>query len=245
MRPSVPDVHITEALDADLAAYRALAWQAVLGLFFGLLSPLAMLGPTLWAIPLLGVFFCYWAFRRIRKYAPAMVGRKIAWTGLTLSLLFAAAAPSEWLSYRWTVRNEARQFADTWFSFLTQDEPEKAHQWILPPNQRQPPNVRLWDFYRQAAKGREDLEKFTAMPVIRTLLALGPRAQTRFYDYADQLHEDGNDRVDLLYAVTYEESGERMSFFVLVGAYRTKLPGGGADWRVLNVQGGVRPEGFE
>ena len=54
MRPSVPDVHITDPQDADLAAYRALAPQAVVGLIFGLLAPLAMVDPLLWAIPLLG-----------------------------------------------------------------------------------------------------------------------------------------------------------------------------------------------
>ena len=114
----------------------------------------------------------------------------------------------------------------------------------MPAQQRQPPNSRLWDFYRQAEKGRQDLEKFTALPVVRALLALGPRAQFRFYDFSDQIHEDENDRVDLIYAVTYEESGERKSFFVLVYALRTKLADDRAVWRILSVEGGVRPEGF-
>ena len=43
--PSVPDVHITDPQDAELAAYRALAGQAVLGLIFGLLAPLALVDP--------------------------------------------------------------------------------------------------------------------------------------------------------------------------------------------------------
>ena len=125
MRPSVPDVHITEAQDADLAEYRPLSWQAVLGLIFGLLSPLAMIDAKLWAMPFLGVIVCHWALRRIRKFAPAMAGRKIAWAGMALSLLFAATAPADYLAYRWMVRKEARQFADMWISYVAQDEPQK------------------------------------------------------------------------------------------------------------------------
>ena len=47
MRPSVPDVHITDSRDAELAEYRALAGQAVLGLLLGLSAPLAMIDPML------------------------------------------------------------------------------------------------------------------------------------------------------------------------------------------------------
>ena len=128
MRPSVPDVHITESLDAELAEYRSLAWQAILGLIFGLLSPLAMLATGLWVMPILGAIFSYWAIRRIRKYAPAMVGRKMAWAGMALSLLFATAVPADYLAYRWIIRSEARKFADLWFTYVAQDEPQKVHQ---------------------------------------------------------------------------------------------------------------------
>ena len=71
MRPSVPDVHITDPQDAELAAYRALVRQAVLGLILGLLAPLAMVDPMLWAIPAAGTIFSWWALRRIKNDAAA------------------------------------------------------------------------------------------------------------------------------------------------------------------------------
>ena len=89
MRPSVPDVHITDPQDAELAAYRAVAGQAVVGLIFGLLAPLALVDPLLWAVPALGVLLSGWALRRIRRSEPALAGRKMALAGLVLSLLFA------------------------------------------------------------------------------------------------------------------------------------------------------------
>ena len=79
---------------------------------------------------------------------------------------------------------------------------------------------------------------------MRTLLALGPKAQVRFYQTADADREDDNDLVNQFYAVTYEEEGERKSFFVLVRMMRQKLGSGQAGWRILAAEGGVRPEGW-
>ena len=50
--------------------------------------------------------------------------------------------------------------------------------------------------------------------------------------------------VEQLYAVTYEEEGERKSFFVAVQMSRTKLADGTADWRIAQANGGVKPEGW-
>ena len=244
MRPSIPDVHITDAQDTELAVYRALPGQAVLGLIFGLLSPVALIDPMLWAIPLLGVVFSGWALRRIKNNAPAMTGRKMALVGLAFSLLLAAAAPADWSVYRRMVRNEAEQFSALWFRYITQDEPQKAYQLTVTPQTRQPLDDRLWAFYKNAPRIRQELESYVKQPLVRTLLALGPKARVRFYQTSGQTRENNNDQVGLLYAVTYEEAGESKSFFVLVRLERRKLTSGEAGWRILGADGGVKPEGW-
>ena len=244
MRPTVPDVRITDPQDADMAAYRALAPQAVVGLIFGLLAPLAMVDPLLWALPALGTFFSFWGLRCLRNRTGELVGRKFAWVGLVLSLLFLTAAPADLLTYRWMIGNEARQFSALWFRYLTQEEPHKAWQLHLAPQSRQPLDDRLWQFYRSSAQQRENLQKFVKLPVTRTLLALGPKAQVRFYQTASQEREDDDDLVNQYYAVTYEEQGERKSFFVLVRMMRQRLSNGRAGWHIVAVEGGVRPEGW-
>ncbi len=244
MRPGVPDVHITDSQDAEFAAYRPLAVQAVLSLLLGLLAPLAMLSSMFWLVPAIGLFFGNWALRRIKRDPAALTGRKLAWAGLSLSLVFIVAAPTDWLVYRRIVRNEARQFSTLWFRYLTHDEPQKAHQLTLPPQSRQPLGENLWGFYGSNSRARGSLEGYVKTPLVRTLLALGPRAMVRFYETVDQSHDDNDDVVELLYAVTYEEEGERKSFFVAVGALRTKLPDGSADWRILQTAGGAKPEGW-
>jgi hypothetical protein len=244
MRPSVPDVHITDPQDAELAVYRALASQAVVGLIFGLLAPLALIAPALWAMPAIGVFFSGWALRRIKRDPAALTGRKLAWVGLSLSLLFAVAVPTDSLVYRRIVRDEARQFSALWFRYLTHDEPQKAHQLTVPPQDRQPLDDHLWAFYRNSPHSHLSLESYVKSPLVRTLLALGPRAVVRFYAVAGQSHEENDDLVELLYAVTYEEEGEKKSFFVSVAALRRKRGDGSAGWFIAQAGGGAKPPGW-
>ena len=157
------------------------------------------------------------ALRRIKKQSPALSGRGFAGVGLVLSLLFVVAAPTQWLAYRWQVRAEARKFSEIYFQDLAKREPEKAFQLALPPQQRQSLKdaEQLWGFYRNNQKMRQGLENFVKAPVVRTLLALGPQASIRFYETIDQEGDEGNrDIVKQRYAVTYEEEGEKKTFFV-------------------------------
>ena len=129
------------------------------------------------------------------------------------------------------IRSEARQFSALWFRYLSQEEPQKAFQLYQSPQFRQPLDDRLWDYYRHTPQQRDALNKFVKLPVVRTLLALGPKAQVRFYQTGGEGREDDNDWVDQYYAATYEEQGERKSFFVLVHMSRQKLGNGQAGWR--------------
>jgi hypothetical protein len=244
MRPSVPDVHITDSQDAEFAAYRSVAVQAVVGFVFGLLAPLTLLWPVFLIAAVIGLFFSCWALRRIKRDPTALTGRKLAWAGLAISLLFLVAAPTDWLVYRRIVCNEARQFSTLWFRYVTHGQPQKAHQLTVPPQMRQPLGENLWAYYRSNARSRKGLEGYVQSPLVRTLLALGPRAMVRFYETAGQTHDGNDDFVESVFAVTYEEEGEKKSFFVTVQAMRTRLADGSAEWRILQAGGGARPQGW-
>jgi hypothetical protein len=236
IRPGVPDVHITDSQDAEFAAYRALANQAVAGLILGLLGPLAFLNPMFWAIPALGVFFGGWALRRIKKAPLALTGQKLAWAGLSLSLVVAIAAPTDWLAYRHVVRSEARQVSSLCLQCLTHDEPHKAHHLAMSPQGRRPLDDDLWRYYGRSIRLRRSLEEYVQTPLVRTLLALGPRAVVRFYKNGSQSQEDYGDLVEHVYAVTYEEQGEKTSFLVAVQSLRTKLDDGKAGWQIMSTE---------
>jgi hypothetical protein len=236
MRPGVPDVHITDSQDAELSEYRPLSGLAVAALAFGLLAATSLIDPLLWALPAVGTVLGLLAIRRIKKQWPALSGRGMAWLGLVLSLVFLVAGPTQWLAYRWQVRAEARRFSEMYFRVLTNRHPERAFQLALPPPQRQSlkDDDQLWSFYRNNQKMRLGLENFVKAPVVRTLLALGSeRAIIRFYETLDQEGIDGNrDLVKERFAVTYEEEGEKKTFFADVRMMREQVAGGGAEWSI-------------
>jgi hypothetical protein len=243
MRPGVPDVRITDAQDEQLSAYRPISGQAVVGLLLALLSPLALVDVMLWVFPLAGTALCWRALRTIRRSDEAVGGRGMARAGLALSLLVLIAAPTDWLAYRWMLRGEARQFSQQWFDFILRDQPEKAHQLTVAPQYRQPLDERLWGYYRNNPKARQDLEGYVASPTVRTLLALGPKARARFYKTAGQSRMQDVDEVQQLYAILYEEDGQLTSFLVAVRLTRNPLGGGRFGWRLVGAEGGVKPEG--
>jgi hypothetical protein len=243
MRPSVPDVHITDSQDAEIAGYRALSGQAVAGLVVSLLAPVAFLAAWLWVVPLVGLVLSASGLRRIARDPAALTGRKFAWTGLVISLAVTVAAPTEWLYYRWVVEHEARQFSSLWIRCLTHDEPHKALQLNTPPRERRPLDDSLWAYYRNDRKQRESLKSYVASPVQRTLLALGPRAIVRFYETAEQSEYLDGDLVAETYAITYEEEGEKRSFFVTVHAMRSQTGDHEAGWQIV-AAAPAKPEGW-
>lgn len=238
--------------DDDRQPYQAVSLHAVLSLACGLAGPLTFVGPlgslAAWA----GIILAVAALRRIARNAPHLTGRKAAWAGLTLSTVFATAGPVEWVVSRQRVAAEAVQFAQFWFDFLRENQPQKAFQLTLHPHLRQPLDASLWEFYTQGPRWRHELDDYVAQPAVRTLLALGPRADVRFYQIDNQDRERDHDLVSPVFAVTFDEAGRKKTFFVRLKLERMRLTTRDAqkrtiafaDWRIHMAEGGVRPAGW-
>jgi hypothetical protein len=243
MPPDPPHLRAV-AEEADLAEYRALSGLAVAALCFGALSAAAFLTPVLWLLPPLGAALSGLALWRIARNAPALTGRWLALAGLALAVLFAAAAPTDWLLYNPLLRREARQFAQRWFDALAEGQPQKAHQLHLHPRDRSRSDDDGWEFYRRNLRWRKDLVKLTDQPLVRTLLDKGPKARARFYATGQQEQEPERLWLQLIYAVTYDEDRAQQSFFVSMWLHRVALDNGKSAWIVYRADGGFRPEGW-
>ena len=219
-----------------MAEYRAVSGTAVAALVVGLLAPLAMIDPLLWAVPIAGLLLGLVALWRVYRLRPALIGRKAALIGLFLSLLWGVAGPSDFAAFRCMLRREARQFARAWFGFLADNEPQKAHQLTVYPTYRQAFDERLDSFYREGSKWRSELDGYALHPPVRTLLDLGPRAEVRYLRTTNQCREQGSDLVDQLYAVRSEENGRPQEFEVSMQLQRVYLDDGRANWRILRAE---------
>lgn len=233
---------VDETLEGESTQYRAVSPIAIVALILGLVSVSSLLHPSGCAIALLGAVVSVVALNRLAA-SPELIGRKAALLGLALSIAFGVAAPAQSLTTRWWLEREAEPVALGWFRYLQQDQPELAHQMTQIYASRQRPDLVL-DFYRHTPEAKENLTEFVADPLIRTLLALGDKAQVRLYETGDITFDKEGELIQQYYAVTYPDERTRQprTFFVQINLDRLTHKGTGETrWRVISTRGGVRP----
>jgi hypothetical protein len=240
--------------DEDAVSYRGLSALAVVGLLAGAASPLAMVGTSFWLLPAAATLLSALALRQIAAQAPNLVGRKAALAGLLLGATFLVAAPADVAIYRYFVRREARQFADTWIKHVRRGEVYFAHDLMIDPRRRVPsdvpPDTTLEEHFAQYY-ARSDFQKrmlplFIDQPLVRTLFALGPSAEYRFYETAGEGGADNGDYVTSTYAVTYtDEENRKKTFFINLPMSRTvDRETNHCDWTMGKIDGPVKPPGW-
>jgi hypothetical protein len=229
--------------DEEVVAYRGLSSLAVAGLLAGLLSPLAYLDSTLWLLPLAAASASGLALWRIAVQSPNLVGRKAALAGLLLGMTFLVAAPTSTAVYRYLIRREALQFAAGWIDAVRNGDVLAAHQLMLDPRKRAPPDVPLVPFYSQSDYHMKMLDMFKAQAVVRTLFALGRSATYRFYETDAEGSQEDGDYVKSTYAVTFaDEQNQKKTFFITLGMSRkVDANSGRCDWTTGRVEGPVTP----
>lgn len=240
----------SEAGDTDLVEHSRISGLAVGALLLGLASPLALVSQLFWIVPAAGLLLSGVALRAIRAADPPRIGRAAARIALGLCLFCGAAGPTADGVHRWLLRREARQWCLDWFDLLAQDQPHKALQLTFTYVSRQPLDDSLWQYYRLIPKARKELERFVNDPLVRRLLALGPRAHVRYWCTENEVHMMGPlfaskaEKVTQVYAVTYGSGGAKTTFFVRIELGRmVHTDRGIIDWQILGYKGGIRPAG--
>lgn len=221
-----------EQTDGEDLDYRTVEPWAVGGLLAGVASAISLLGGLAILVALAAMLANLIALVRIRR-EPSRTGRGAALLGLCLSTMFAMAPlVSQGTTYVLLSR-QARPVADQWFEDLRHDRPERAIRLQFAPDMRPPLDDSLWLYYRHDDDSRFRLIKFVRDPLIRTLLALGERAQVRFYQTRSVVSEGDLAGVQYIYTVTYPDADGKKTFFVslLMERKATSKPGLNP-WRV-------------
>jgi len=244
MTETLPGVHFSESTESQRETYRGVSALAVVTLLGGVASWTALLHPNLWAVPAATLLVGLVALRRIAHSAGTLIGRKLALAGLALALLCGAAAVTSWSAYRWYIVHEAQRVAQQWFADLAAGQPQKAHALSLHTIFRPSPGQE-WEFYRTHPRERAGLEQFVKSDLARTLLALGKRAQVRYYGREGILVDPTDaDQVVLVYAVTFDDAeGKKKTFFV--GMTLNRLAYGPArpqQWMTDSITAPFRPK---
>ncbi len=236
--------HPPAAAEDPEAGYRSIEPWAVGGVLLGLLSAVSLLGTMLWLVAAAGTVANLVALARIRRDT-FRDGRGAALLGLGLSVVFAVTPVARWATTRWLLTRQARPVADHFLKFLAEGSPEKAMDLRLSPYSRMPLDDRLWSRFRQDKDLQGDLRKFVRHPPVRTLLALGSRADVRFYRTAAVLTEGPRAVVSLYYTATIaneDDRNKKTTFFLNVILERKSVvPLDVNPWRVIDFAGGIDP----
>jgi hypothetical protein len=226
------------------AGYRSIEPWAVGGVLLGLLSAVSLLDTMLWLVAAAGVVANVIALARIRRDS-FRDGRGAALLGLGLAIVFAVAPVAQWATARWLLTRQARPVADHFLKFLTEDSPEKAMDLRLSPYRRLPLDDKLWSRFREDKELRSELRSFVRDPTARTLLALGPRADVRFYKTASVAAEGSRALVSLYYTATIADENDpnkKTTFFLNVILERKSVePLDVNPWRIMDFAGGFDP----
>jgi hypothetical protein len=241
MVDSAPESLLGKFSESEIAYHSMEPW-AILGLVLGLLSAAAMIAPLLWLLPLVGVLTSAVALRRIRL-EPGRMGRTAALAGLGLSAFFGVV-PAARTAAAWVLLSgQARPMADQFWEYLRQGSPEKALMLQFTPDARQPLDDMLWVFYRNDNEGKAQLKRFVSHPLVRTLLALGTKADVRFYKTHAVATDGPRAQVSYWYTVTWpDETGKKTTF--LAGILLERRPTADPSlnpWKVKDFTGGINP----
>ena len=103
----------------QISGYRTLSVLAIVSLVFGLVSPLALAGPFLIAIPLFGIGVALLALRRIAVSGGVLAGAGRRRSGHVLCVASVFAPFSRDLTFRLIRLNEAEAFGRHWIALVT------------------------------------------------------------------------------------------------------------------------------
>ena len=225
--------------------YRSVEPWAIGGLLLGLLSPVALLSSVLWLAPLFGIAANALALRRLNQEANR-VGRSAALIGLGLSVLFSVVPIAQTVTDFFVLSAQPREMADQFLEYLRQDDPRKALMLRAVPDLRKSVDndeaVKL--FFQNNHEARTDLAKFVELPTARIIMALGERADIRYYATTGVGTDGDRAQVSYWYTVTFDdEQGKKKTF--LVGVVMDRKPTQNPElnpWRVQDFMGPINPK---
>ncbi len=184
-----------------------------LALILGLASALALVGAPLLLIPILAMFFGFFA---LRKYdGPAPVGVRQAKVGLVLAAGFGACGFFlPWMKTM-TLGSQAEYFARQYVEIVARGEMELAMELKKNYSNRYMHNMSLKQHYEMSDGARSALEMFSQESVNKTIQELGPGGTWELDQATRVYHQFRLDRADVV-LVNYDREVPLKIYFQMV-----------------------------
>ncbi len=217
----------------ELPDVESLHWTGPLSLLVGLLSPLALFGPLLWFIPILGAITSCLALRYIDPSYRRVIHRVLPVGGLILSLLFGAWGPSRSLSRNSHIEQQAEQFGRQWIGMIQSAKLHEAHQMCMPPDQRTADSRMMLELYSTSDNIEKLYRRFIQDPFVKDLSDLGETATVNYEGMVDLQVTDEYDAIVQNYTVTGTLGSAPLTLLLKVDLRRLKPgPSRTSHWEV-------------
>ncbi len=222
--------------------YARLSIMSLLAFIVALASFLVFLTPWLAFLPAVGILLALLATHSIRRSEGGLTGLRLAHLGLGLSVVSLAAVSVLWPVYRVGIQSEADRFFRIWFRAVQEgDIPQakelQSYYWSRP--KHDDPEKWWTDQYANKYAHRA-VHVYVEDKLLRIMLALGSKADVRYYKMLSLSTEEAKDVAVAVYSVTYaREDGQKETFFVKMSGERTlpdpKGDATSAGWRLTST----------
>jgi hypothetical protein len=189
-------------------SYRNVSVLSIVSLVVGLISPLSLVAPLLWAIPMIGAALSLAAIFRIASSDGALIGRRAALAALALCVASIAAAASRSVLTQQFISHRARQTALEWIALVQAGDGQRAFDLTVDGNR--PAAASSPDTQEGSDEGAESpFERFRKNPVVDFLTTGGAALSARFErDLTIELLTRGEARVEQQYTFQPAEGGK-------------------------------------
>ncbi len=212
-----------DASENEETSYRRLSVTALIAFFLGILSFVIYFSVWFFFIAVIGIVLALIAVWLIRRSDGLLSGIGLAHCGLALSIISLVSVSVLWPYYIHELRLEGNRFFRIWLTALQTNNLPLAKGMGTPYWERSSiDNEEKWWKEQYADKWKHrGLHGYTDNKLVRTLLALGEKADITYDKTLAAVVGDGKDTVVSVYAVTYPtESGEKETFFIKMTGVR-------------------------
>lgn len=214
---------MNDDLESSEIQQKSISILAIFALLFGFFSFLVFLSPSFYFVPVIALILVICAFVQIRLSANNMIGKGIALTGLWLLLIPSIAQPVMNLYYKDRLLQDAKRYCDLWLDHAKKGNVRQIRQMqnnvhIARSSQD---DLTFWKQFTGEEEFHEGIHRFLANPLLLTLAALGDKAKTSFVRAENLFVLPSNDKVLMIYAVTYpNKENQKETFFIQIDASR-------------------------
>lgn len=167
------DKVVFAAQDDTEHVYTRIASTAIVALLLGIASAVCLLHPVFLVVPALAMIFSWRALAVIAREAPRLTGRWLSLCGLFLALLTASGCLGHWMTSRYMIHQQTREFAEEWLRLAMTGRVQDAFVWTVGTRDRPPANVPAKDYLASHEVLQQGLTATFSKPPIRDFTQRG------------------------------------------------------------------------